>query len=134
MCRFVVTRTVNVEDVVSRQEKNTDLVDFGTRLRAVRKAKGLTQAEFAALGGVVTNSQNRYEAGGTSPTFHYLSALANAGVDVRYLLTAERSAESLDDSSKRLLEACLELPEPVREAIVDHAHSLSRALATKINA
>jgi len=131
MHQYVECCHFNVEYVVSRQDKNTDLVDFGARLRAVRREMGLTQADFAGLGGVVMNSQNRYEAGGTAPTFHYLSALAHAGVDVGYLLTANRSAESLDADAQTMLKVCGSLPRPVRTALIDHACSLARALGTK---
>lgn len=64
---------------------------FSDRLRAVRKALGLSQAAFARLGGVRKGAQIHYEAGRRLPNVSYLSALSVAGVDVAYLLTGSAS-------------------------------------------
>lgn len=65
---------------------------------------GLNQAEFAALGGVVMNSQNRYEAGATEPGASYLANLAAAGVDVMFLLTGRHlGGKLLDEEASRLV-------------------------------
>ena len=63
------------------------------RLREVRKEMGLSQTEFAAIGGVMLNSQGLYERGKRSPDTAYLEKLAAAGADVVYILTGVRASE-----------------------------------------
>lgn len=54
---------------------------------------GLTQPQLAELGGVSKGSQILYEKG-NAPTADYLRGAAVAGVDILYVLTGTRSAES----------------------------------------
>jgi len=63
------------------------------RLREVRKEMGLSQTEFAAIGGVMLNSQGLYERGKRSPDTAYLERVAAAGADVVYILTGVRASE-----------------------------------------
>ena len=63
---------------------------LGQRLREERERLGLTQIDFAALGGAKKHSQINYEADRTAPDTNYLSALGEHGVDIIYLLTGER--------------------------------------------
>lgn len=53
---------------------------------------GATQEAFAAIGGVGRRSQTNYEANDRAPDSDYLSRLAEAGVDVAYVITGQRSA------------------------------------------
>jgi len=66
------------------------LSTFGERLRAERATTGLSQVEFAALGGAKKHSQINYEADKSWPSCEYLSLLSRHGVDVHYILTGER--------------------------------------------
>ncbi|QPB09430.1 immunity repressor [Burkholderia phage Mana] len=52
---------------------------------------GLSQAEFAALGGLGKQAQLNYEAGARSPDANYLAALMKVGVDVLYVISGARS-------------------------------------------
>jgi transcriptional regulator with XRE-family HTH domain len=61
------------------------------RLREVRKEMGLSQTEFAEIGGVMLNSQGLYERGKRSPDTAYLERIAAAGADVVYILTGIRA-------------------------------------------
>ena len=63
------------------------------RLREVRKEMGLSQTEFAAIGGVMLNSQGLYERGKRSPDTAYLERIAAVGADVVYILTGVRASE-----------------------------------------
>jgi transcriptional regulator with XRE-family HTH domain len=63
------------------------------RLREVRKEMSLSQTEFAAIGGVMLNSQGLYERGKRSPDTAYLERIAAAGADVVYILTGVRASE-----------------------------------------
>lgn len=64
---------------------------YGARLREERERLGLSQAEFAALGGVARRAQIRYESDERVPDLGYLAGLAKAGVDVPYVVEGERS-------------------------------------------
>lgn len=64
---------------------------FGRRLKEERAALGLSQREFAPLGGVLVNAQARYEKGTRFPKADYLTAIASRGVDVLYLFTGKKS-------------------------------------------
>ncbi len=66
--------------------------EMGDRLRQERKRLGWSQTEMGALGGVAANAQGNYESGDRVPRADYLAALANAGVDVLYVLTGRRAA------------------------------------------
>lgn len=69
--------------------------DIGLRLREERELLGLNQDEFGELGGVKKNAQSNYENGSRKPSAEYLELIANAGVDVFYVLTGKRHAAPL---------------------------------------
>lgn len=64
---------------------------IGVRLKEERNRLRRTQKDFAAAGSVLQNAQSNYERGLRSPNAFYLAKLARIGVDVLYVLTAERS-------------------------------------------
>lgn len=77
--------------------------DIGRRLREERRRLGLNQDDFAELGGVKKNAQLHYENGSRSPDAAYLTAIAEAGVDVLYVLTGSYSAGMLPTDESQLL-------------------------------
>lgn len=60
------------------------------RLLEERTRLNLNQTEFGALGKVQKRAQFTYEKGERVPDANYLVALAEAGVDVNYVLTGTR--------------------------------------------
>jgi len=66
-------------------------VSMGLRLREERLRLGLSQTEFGKTGGVTKKTQMLYESGERSPDMVYLAAVAEAGVDILYVVTGERS-------------------------------------------
>ena len=66
------------------------MLNIGERLREERVRLGFNQADFAALAGVAKTSQFNYEKGERSPDAAYLSAVADKGVDILYVVTGER--------------------------------------------
>lgn len=76
----------------------------GKRLRQERIRLGLSQAEFAALGGRGHKTQLNYEADASSPDAAYLLALRENGVDVWYVLTGQISAAVLPHDESELVE------------------------------
>ena len=63
------------------------------RLKAERLRLSLSQEELAKLAGVSRRAQASYESGDRSPRAEYLEAVAQAGMDVGYVLTGQHSAK-----------------------------------------
>lgn len=80
------------------------------RLRKERERLGMTQEEFGDLGGVKRNAQKNYELGDRFPNAKYLSALAEHGVDVAYVLTGVRSlnTQALTPAQEALFYQCVQ--------------------------
>jgi transcriptional regulator with XRE-family HTH domain len=98
--------------------------EIGDRLRAERKRLGLGQAELGQLGDVKIQAQGLYESGERYPRADYLALIAQAGVDVQYVITgvasastySERNAHSHDE--QRLLLAFRKLDEAGRASFL----------------
>ncbi|MCY1302839.1 Helix-turn-helix domain protein [compost metagenome] len=93
---------------------------IGERLRQERERLGANQTDFAAKAGVSKNTQYNYEKGERSPDADYLSAVAAMGVDVLYVVTAERKpqpADSITAAESQHLELYRSLGERDREAV-----------------
>jgi transcriptional regulator with XRE-family HTH domain len=100
-------------------------MSFGTRLAEERKRLGLKQAAFAALVGTDVPRQSLYENDRRELRADYLARLAEANVDVIYILTARRGGgESLEEGPSALLSAYLSLPAEVQLALERFARSL----------
>lgn len=80
--------------------------EFHERLREERKRSGLTQSDLAEIGGVQKNAQSLYESGARKPDSDYLQAIAQAGIDVAYVILGKRgatSSASLSEAESMLL-------------------------------
>lgn len=64
------------------------------RLLEERLRIGVSQEEFAAVGGVGRLTQRRYETGDREPDMKYLGAVHAIGVDVLYVLTGHRALDT----------------------------------------
>lgn len=62
---------------------------IGERLRETRENLRMTQAQFAALGGVKKLAQLRYENDQRKPDARYLIALTQNNIDVGYIVTGD---------------------------------------------
>ena len=92
---------------------------FGARLAEERKRLGLKQAEFASLVGTDVPKQSLYENDRRELRADYLARLADAKVDVVYVLTGHRSeGEWLGEEASQLLSAFLCLPADLQEALL----------------
>ncbi|MGE6387140.1 helix-turn-helix domain-containing protein [Pseudomonas sp. NPDC078416] len=65
---------------------------LGLRLRQERNRLKLSQSALGAIGGVETNAQGNYENGNRSPKADYLLRIAEAGVDLNYVMSGNRSS------------------------------------------
>ncbi|WP_343675198.1 helix-turn-helix domain-containing protein [Paraburkholderia heleia] len=66
----------------------------------------MNQADFGSAGGVLKQAQSNYEKGLRYPDASYLAGIAQAGVDVLYLLTGRASDPdtlALEQDEERLL-------------------------------
>jgi transcriptional regulator with XRE-family HTH domain len=100
-------------------------MSFGTRLAEERRRLGLKQAEFAALVGTNVPKQSLYENDKRALRADYLARLAEAGVDVVYVLMGQRGeGETLGEASSDLLTAYLMLPAAMRQALDELARAL----------
>lgn len=106
---------------------------FGDRLREERRRLGLTQTDFAAISGQKKQSQVRYEAGERSPDGNYFAALARADVDVMYILTGTREAETIAKLQAEMHAVTMsEMQRPEKEAIAAIMEEARRAEAEAI--
>ena len=64
-------------------------MELNERLRKVRNDMGLTQADFAELGGVKVLAQTNYERGMRVPSLEYLLKLKESGVDINFIIFGE---------------------------------------------
>lgn len=100
-------------------------MSFGARLAEERKRLGLKQAEFADLVGTDVPKQSLYENDRRELRADYLARLADAQVDIVYILTGRRSeGEWLGAGPSQLLSAYLTLPSEVQQALEDLAKAL----------
>lgn len=93
---------------------------IGERLKEERTRLGLNQTDFAAVAKVSKTTQFNYEKGERSPDADYLVAVAEAGVDVLYLLTGKRmpaTADSLGADESEVLNNYRSLPDSDRAAV-----------------
>ncbi|WP_343675920.1 helix-turn-helix transcriptional regulator [Paraburkholderia heleia] len=97
---------MNISSVTSQMDA------FPTRLKQERRRLRLSQAELANAGGVQKHAQLNYEKGLRCPDASYLAGVAEAGVDVLYLLTGRTSDPAtlaLDPDEERVLAGYREL-------------------------
>lgn len=95
------------------------------RLAEERKRLGLRQAEFAALVGTDVPKQSLYETGRRELRADYLTRLADAKVDIIYVLTGRRAeGEWLKEEASALLDAYFALPAEMQRALVEFSASL----------
>jgi transcriptional regulator with XRE-family HTH domain len=99
---------------------------FGARLAEERKRLGLKQAEFAALVGTDVPKQSLYENDRRELRADYLARLADAEIDIVYVLTGSRmEGGSLGPRASDLLSCYLRLPEDLQQALSEFAARLS---------
>ena len=103
-------------------------MSFGTRLAEERRRLGLKQAEFAKLVDTNVPKQSLYEHDKRELRAPYLARLAEAGVDVLYVLTGRRNAgEAAGQGPSDLRTAYLALPAEMQQAVEALAHALRKA-------
>jgi transcriptional regulator with XRE-family HTH domain len=92
-------------------------MNFGARLAEERKRLGLRQAEFAERVGTDVPKQSLYETGKRELRADYLARLAEADVDVVYVLTGRRSERGIGEGASALVSAYLTLPPSLQQSL-----------------
>ncbi|MCB1909964.1 MAG: helix-turn-helix transcriptional regulator [Rhodocyclaceae bacterium] len=59
----------------------------------------MSQSAFGEAGGVRKQAQLKYEKGERAPDASYLSAIANTGADVQYIVTGVRAGHGIGESA-----------------------------------
>lgn len=77
---------------------------IGDRLREERKKLKATQAEFAQLGGIGVSALKMYEGNDREPGAIFLAEIAEAGIDVQYVITGQHSNGALTPDERVLLD------------------------------
>jgi transcriptional regulator with XRE-family HTH domain len=93
---------------------------IGIRLKSERKRLDLSQQALGAIGGIEANAQGLYERGKRFPNAGYLGAVAQAGVDILFVITGAHRVLALDGISAgntKLLRELDGLPAEVQEDI-----------------
>ncbi|MEP7221542.1 MAG: hypothetical protein ABI673_02615 [Novosphingobium sp.] len=90
---------------------------IGARLREERSRLGRSQTDFATLAGVKKGTQISWEKDASSPTAQALTAFADAGADVLYIVTGQRFPQ---------------IPDPDDEIVRDDLDEIRRELITPI--
>jgi len=105
-------------------------MSFGTRLAEERRRLALKQAEFAKLVGTDVPKQSLYENDKRTLRAAYLARLAEAGVDVVYVLTGRRAEGAwLGAGASDLLTAHCALPADMQQALETLARALHGAFS-----
>lgn len=93
------------------KQKGVKSDTIGVRLKSERQKMLCNQTDFAALGGASKPTQIRYEKGERFPDGNYLALIAEAGADVQYILTGNRSTPINPPSAPDLSADLIYLPE-----------------------
>lgn len=96
-------------------------VTTGKRLKEERERLGFNQADFAAIGGVGRKSQFNYEDDERKADTSYLLGIAEAGADVRYIITGQREGPApvtLSADERELLALFRAAPLAVKAAAI----------------
>lgn len=104
------------------------------RLKEERERLGHSQTAFAALAGASKHAQINWEKGAASPNAAALAAWAEAGLDVLYVVTGQRTggataapAPALAPDEEILLDNYRNCPPDARAAIKTTSAALARA-------
>ena len=89
---------------------------IGERLREERDRLALSQPAFAEVGGVQKRAQINYEKNERYPDAAYLAAVAEAGVDVLYVLTGQREQKMTGQSYAATSQHMTESANPVTKS------------------
>lgn len=106
------------------------LKGIGARLKEARERLGLSQHNFAQVGGVNRMTQGRYEAEVNFPGVDYLYLLSQGGIDATYILTGKAEADMTCIGSAEVLAKVMEW---VDDLSLKHNYPLSPAKRVRVS-
>jgi transcriptional regulator with XRE-family HTH domain len=103
----------------------------GERLKEERERLGFNQADFAAVAGATRKTLFNWESGAASPNAAALASWAEAGLDVLYVVTGQRSqpvppAQELPRQEQEWLALYRNSSEEVRAALKAAGNELTK--------
>ncbi|OCR21521.1 XRE family transcriptional regulator [Pseudomonas syringae] len=103
---------------------------IGQRLKQERLKLKLSQSALGAIGGVETNAQGNYENGIRSPRADYLSRIAQAGIDVAFVVTGLRVSALPDNEGSQVTPQQDDVPQrlPVEDPLATLVERLQGSL------
>lgn len=90
------------------------MASVGSRLQEERKRLKISQAEFGKIGGCGRTTQIRYESDEGSPTLDYLDRIGDAGADIIYIVSGERSGKARYESPLEAMQVVIEVQEELK--------------------
>ncbi len=106
-----------VQNFVPVNEYGSKMHTIGQRLAEERKRLSYNQVAFGKLGGVGKGTVINWEKDLTSPPGTFLAAIAAAGADVKYIITGERTKETLEPRVQALVDNYLKSSEKDKRVI-----------------
>lgn len=101
-------------------------MQLGERLKTEREKLKLTQDEMAERCLTSKRSYCAYEAGETQPKSEFLKCLSDAGVDILYVLTGQRSIGVLEPDEAALVENYRAAPPEKQHMIQEVSSAISQ--------
>jgi transcriptional regulator with XRE-family HTH domain len=93
---------------------------IGLRLREERERLGLTQTEFATMGGASKRSITDWEQGKLYPNGEFLTLASDQGADINYIFTGERNISKLSHGEGTLLAEIRQLDESGKDGLIQY--------------
>lgn len=87
-------------------------------MREERERIGLSQPQFAAVAGTTKQTVFAWETNKTAPDAVQLSAFADAGADVLYIVTGDLNTKALSADEQELITAFRAAPLVVKAAVI----------------
>lgn len=98
---------------------------IGKQLKQARLNKGITQKELADSIGVSVGAVKRWEQDLGEPNTKFLISITKElDVSTNYLFGLDVAPDYVDDTTKKIIEASVELPDARRQALLEYAEYL----------
>jgi transcriptional regulator with XRE-family HTH domain len=79
------------------------MTNIGERLKEERLRAGFTQVSLAQAVGVAQSTQTAYETNRRTPDAKYLAALAEAGLDIGYVVSGKVADACMDPEERQVV-------------------------------
>lgn len=116
---------------MKEQGQIDNMSNYAARLAEERRRVCPHQGDFAKGIGITQGRQSLLEQGKRELRADYLDVVAQAGLDVRYIITGIRATESLAPDANELLSLYMGMPGDFQEGVLIHVRSMYGALARR---